>query len=56
MANRVKIKAIGLTLLAVLILSGCGQKGALYLPEEPVSNTTIPDSELSTESIEQGKD
>jgi len=50
-----KIKAIGLTLLAVFILTACGQKRALYLPEVPTTNTT-PSSEPSTESVEQGKD
>lgn len=56
MANRIKIKAIGLTLLAVLILTGCGQKRALYLPEEPVINNASPDSQPSVESAEKGKD
>jgi predicted small lipoprotein YifL len=56
MAIRIKMKPIGLALLAVLILTACGQKRALYLTEEPVSNSTTPDSELSAESTEQGKD
>lgn len=56
MANRMKIKVIGLTVIAVFILAACGQKRALYLPEEPVINTTTQDSESSTESAEQGKD
>ena len=56
MANRLKIKAIGLALLVVIMLTACGQKRALYLPEEPISNNTKPDSEPSTESAEQGKD
>ena len=56
MGNRIKIRAIGLSLLAVLIFSGCGQKGALYLPEEPVTNSTTPVSEPATESTEQGKE
>jgi predicted small lipoprotein YifL len=55
MANRMKMKAIGLTLLAVFILTACGQKRALYLLEEPVTNNTIPDSVPSTEPTEQGK-
>ena len=56
MANKINVKRIGLTLLAAFMLTACGQKSALYLPEEPVTNNTIPDSELSTESVEQGKD
>ena len=32
------MKAIGLALLAVFILTACGQKRALYLPEEPNEN------------------
>jgi predicted small lipoprotein YifL len=56
MANRMKIKAIGLTLLAVFILTACGQKRDLYLSEEPSSNITQPDSETTTEPAEKGKD
>ena len=55
MVKRIKIKPIGLALLAVVILTACGQKRALYLPEEPTTNTTTPDSEPSTKSAEQGK-
>jgi predicted small lipoprotein YifL len=56
MANKMKVNQIGLTLLALLMLSACGQKRALYLPEEPTSNNTIPDSEPTKESVEQGND
>jgi predicted small lipoprotein YifL len=56
MANRIKMKAIGIALLAVVILTACGQKRPLYLPEEPVTNNTTSDSEPLTESAEQGKD
>jgi predicted small lipoprotein YifL len=56
MAYRIKTRAIGFALLAVFILSACGQKGILYLPEEPVTNSTTPASEVSTESTEPGKD
>ena len=55
MANRTKIKSTGLALFAIVILTACGQKHPLYLPEEPVTNNTTPDSEPSTESGEQGK-
>jgi len=55
MVKRIKIKPIGLALLAVVILTACGQKRALYLPEEPVTNNTPHHSEPSTESGEQGK-
>jgi len=51
-----KMKAIGLVILAVFILSACGQKRALYLPEGPASNNTKPDSETSIESADKGKD
>ena len=55
MVKRIKIKPIGLALLAVVILTACGQKRGLHLPEEPVTNNTPPHSEPSTESGEQGK-
>jgi len=55
MANRIKVKAIGLSLLVIFILTACGQKRALYLPAEPVTNNTTPDSKPSIESAEQGK-
>jgi predicted small lipoprotein YifL len=41
-----------LILLAVLILSGCGQKGALYLPQDKPQ--TMPQSEAAT-STTQGQ-
>ena len=56
MVNGIKMKTIGLALLAVFILTACGQKRPLYLPEEPATNNTTPDSEPSNESTEQGKD
>ncbi|WP_339720840.1 hypothetical protein [uncultured Paraglaciecola sp.] len=56
MAHKVKLKVIGLTLLAVYILTACGQKRALYLPEEPATNNTSLDSQPSTESTEKGED
>jgi len=56
MVNRKQMKAICLALLVVFISTACGQKRALYLAEEPVTNTTTPNSEPSTESTEQGKD
>lgn len=55
MANKIKFKAIGLYLLALFMLTACGQKRPLYLPEEPTTNNTAPDSETSTETAEQGK-
>jgi predicted small lipoprotein YifL len=55
MANRIKIKPIGLAFLAVILLTACGQKRPLYLPEEPATNNTTVDSEPTTESTEQGK-
>ncbi|WP_157828155.1 lipoprotein [Paraglaciecola sp. MB-3u-78] len=55
MANRINIKSIGLALLAVFLLTACGQKRPLYLPEEPATNTTTTDSEPSTEPTVQGK-
>ena len=56
MVNGIKMKTIGLALLAVFILTACGQKRPLYLPKEPVTNNTTPDSEPLTESAQQGKD
>jgi predicted small lipoprotein YifL len=55
MANKMKMKPIGLALLAVVLLTACGQKLPLFLPEEPATNNTSSDSEPSTESAEQGK-
>lgn len=56
MANRIKFKTLGTFLLAVLLLTACGQKRALYLPEEPATNNTSQDSQPSIESTEEGKD
>ena len=56
MVNRIKMKVIGLALLAVFVLTACGQKRDLYLPEVPVTNNTTSDSEPTTQSAEQGKD
>jgi predicted small lipoprotein YifL len=56
MANRIKIKAVGTVLLAVFLLTGCGQKRALYLPEEPATNNNSQDSQPTGESAEKGKD
>jgi predicted small lipoprotein YifL len=56
MTNRINVKPIGLALLAVFALTACGQKSALYLPEEPITNNTKSDSNQSTESVEKGKD
>ena len=55
MANKIKIKAIGISLLAVIMLTACGQKRALYLPEEPATKNTAPDSASKTEATKQGK-
>jgi predicted small lipoprotein YifL len=54
MANRIKLKTIGLVSLALVVLTACGQKLPLYLPKEPATNTPTPDLEPSTESAEQG--
>jgi predicted small lipoprotein YifL len=54
-ANRIKMKAICLTLMAVFILAACGQKIDLYMPEEPATNNTSPDSQPAIESAEKGK-
>ena len=56
MVKRIKFNVIGLALLVVFVLTACGQKRALYLPEKPSTNTTIPDSKTSTQSAEEGKD
>ena len=56
MAIRIKIKAIYLVLLGVFVLTACGQKRALYLPEKPSTNTTVPDSKVPAQSVEEGKD
>ena len=56
MVIRTKLNAIGLVLLGVFVLTACGQKRALYLPEKPSTNTTAPDSKASTQSAEEGKD
>jgi|TARA_B110000240_G_C13428652_1_gene422707 predicted small lipoprotein YifL len=55
MANKMKIKAIGLVLLGVFILTACGQKRDLYLPEDPVSNNTTTGSKTTTELAEKGR-
>lgn len=39
------MKALLTTLAAALLLAGCGQKGPLYLPQEPTSQApTAPAS------------
>jgi predicted small lipoprotein YifL len=55
MAHRAKFKALSAFLLAVLLLTACGQKRALYLPEEPSKNNNSQDSQPSNESAEEGK-
>ena len=59
MVNRINMKPIGLSLLltalVIFLFTACGQKRALYLPEEPVSNLSTLDAESSTAS-QQGKD
>ncbi|NVK36525.1 MAG: lipoprotein [Gammaproteobacteria bacterium] len=45
-----------LILLAVLILSGCGQKGALYLPQEKVAAPQVEQSKSAADtSTTQGQ-
>ena len=56
MAKIIKFNVIGLALLVVFVLTACGQKRALYLPEKPSTNTTKPDLKISTQSTEEGKD
>ena len=56
MTNKLKINALGLSLLVVFLLSACGQKRALYLPENPQSNNPTTDSEKSAEPAVEGKD
>ena len=56
MPNTTKLNATGLALLMVFVLTACGQKRALYLPERPSINTVIPDSKTPTQSAEEGKD
>ena len=56
MSIRTKLNAIGLALLGVFVLTACGQKRALYLPEKPITNTTVPDSKVPAQSAEEGKD
>ncbi|WP_367179835.1 lipoprotein [uncultured Paraglaciecola sp.] len=47
------MRVLGLSLLVVFMLTACGQKRALYLPEKPTTNTTV--SKPTTESVTQGK-
>ena len=55
MTSKIKIKAIALILTAVFILTACGQKRPLYLPEEPATNTRSSNSETSPTDADQGK-
>lgn len=50
------MRAIGLTLLVIFMLTACGQKRDLYSPEKPTLINIKSDAALSTESDEQGKD
>lgn len=54
MVNRFKLVALMITLITIISLAACGQKRALYLPEEPVSNNTERDSEITPDTTEQG--
>lgn len=54
MADRLKLAAMVITLLTIFSLTACGQKGALYLPEEPVSNKSEIDSESTPTTPKQG--
>lgn len=50
-----------LILLAVLILSGCGQKGALFLPHDktqsaPVTQPQLDDDMSTTQGQPQGEE
>jgi predicted small lipoprotein YifL len=56
MAKTIKLNTIGFALLVVFLLTACGQKRALYLPEKPSTNTATPDSKASTQSAKEGKD
>ena len=44
MSTRVCVAAAALTVSAVLLLGGCGQKGPLYLPEKSATAVTTPPS------------
>jgi predicted small lipoprotein YifL len=56
MQNSLKSKTLFVLLISILMLTACGQKFALYLPEEPQSNNTSGPSEKPVESATQKQD
>ncbi|WP_194757437.1 LPS translocon maturation chaperone LptM [Aliidiomarina indica] len=46
---RKRTKTIMLALTTLLVLAGCGQKGPLYLPEEP--EQTEPEAQAQVERL-----
>lgn len=53
MRYSVKSQTLLMVLLSLVVLSSCGQKRALFLPEEPVSNK--PKSEIKESTESEGK-
>jgi predicted small lipoprotein YifL len=50
------LQAIAATGLGLLLLSGCGQKGPLYLPGNPSEVRPIPEQEQAETDRDEGNE
>ncbi|MGJ8679156.1 LPS translocon maturation chaperone LptM [Paraglaciecola sp.] len=50
MRHSFKSQTLSLVLFSLVLLCSCGQKRALYLPEEPTTNQPTKETKESTES------
>lgn len=55
MSFPVKIRSTSLFVLTLILLTACGQKRALYLPEQPESNVPSQNTKTAIQTDDQGK-
>lgn len=53
MRHSLQYKTCLVMFLSLVVLSSCGQKRALYLPEEPATNNSKSETKESTQSEEE---
>ena len=56
MHNLLKTRTMSLVLLTLIVLTACGQKRALYLPDEPETNKPSEATMTATKAAIQEKD